>query len=97
MADVSLMIQSGYKPKKEWLENHFKVDLADEEDFEAAAPETEGAPEQYDPEADGDLYEKIFGGDEEGEKPFGDEEVTEDEATSMANDEDDEAAKVEPE
>ena len=100
MADVSLMIQSGYKPKKEWIQHHFKVDLADEEDFQAAAPEVEGAPETYDPEADGDLYAKIFGdegeeapetemapGEESGEeKPFGDEEITEDEAVTMADD-----------
>ena len=86
MADVSLMIQSGYKPKKEWIANHFKVDLADEEDFQAAAPNVEDAPESYDPEADGDLYAKIFGdegGDEE--KPFGDEKITEDEAVSMTD------------
>jgi phage gp29-like protein len=96
MADVSLLIQSGYKPKKEWLENHFKVDLAEEEDFQAAAPQSmEGAPESYDPEGDGDLYEKIFGGEDE-EKPFGDDEITEDEATSMANDADEDKAKVAP-
>jgi hypothetical protein len=89
MADVSLMIQSGYKPKKEWLENHFKVDLADEEDFQASAPQAEvkGTPESYDPDADGDLYDKIFGGEEGEEKPFGDEEITEDEAVSMADEE----------
>jgi phage gp29-like protein len=80
MADVSLMIQSGYKPKKDWIENHFKVELAEEEDFTAAAPQAEDAPESYDPEADGDLYDKIFGGDEE--EPFGDEKITEDEAVS---------------
>jgi phage gp29-like protein len=82
MADVSLMIQSGYKPKKEWIANHFKVDLAEEEDFQAAVPgnEVEGEPEPYDPEADGDLYDKIFGDEE---KPFGDEKITEDEAVDM--------------
>ena len=95
MADVSLLIQSGYKPKREWLENHFKVDLADEEDFQAAAPQSqvEGEPESYDPEEDGDLYDKIFG--DESEKPFGDEEITEDEATSMSNDDDEEKAVAE--
>ena len=95
MADVSLLIQSGYKPKKEWLENHFKVDLAEEEDFQAAAPqsEIEGEPESYDPETDGDLYDKIFGDDSK--KPFGDEEITEDEATSMSNDDDEEKAVAE--
>ena len=88
MADVSLMIQSGYKPKRDWIENHFKVELEDEEDFQAAAPDVQGAPEEYDPEADGDLYSKIFGdeGGSEGE-PFGDESVTEDEAETMATEE----------
>lgn len=87
MADVSLMIQSGYKPKREWVENHFKVDLANEEDFEAAAPDAEDAPESYDPERDGDLYEKTFGKRED--KPFGDEKITEDEAVSESDDESD--------
>jgi phage gp29-like protein len=73
MADVSLLIQSGYKPKKEWLANHFKVDLAEEEDFQAAAPQAEQTPEQYDPEKDGDLYEKTFGGG--GGESSGDEET----------------------
>ncbi len=58
------------------------MDLADEEDFEAAAPNVEDAPESYDPEADGDLYAKIFGDEE---KPFGDEKITEDEAVSMTD------------
>ena len=81
MADVSLMIQSGYKPKTEWISNHFKVDLQEDEDFEAAAPEVEDKPEEYDPEKDGDLYENIFGSSDE-DKPFGDEKITEDEAVS---------------
>ena len=81
MADVSLMIQSGYKPKTEWIANHFKVDLQEDEDFEAAAPEVEDKPEEYDPEKDGDLYENIFGSSDE-DKPFGDEKITEDEAVS---------------
>jgi hypothetical protein len=88
---VSLLIQSGYKPKREWIENHFKVDLANEEDFQAAAPQSDqvqDAPESYDPEADGDLYDKIFGS-EDGEKPFGDEKITEDEAVSESSDDDD--------
>jgi hypothetical protein len=88
MADVSLMIQSGYKPKREWISNHFKVDLAEEEDFEAAAPEAEDAPESYDPEKDGDLYEKTFGNKDE-DKPFGDEKITEDEAVSESDDDTD--------
>ena len=83
MADVSLMIQSGYKPKKEWIANHFKVDLADEEDFQAAAPggDVQDSPQQYDPESDGDLYNAIFGGGDK--KPFGDEKITEDQAADM--------------
>ena len=86
MADVSLMIQSGYKPKTEWIANHFKVDLQEEEDFQDAVPSggVEDEPESYDPEKDGDLYESIFGGSDEN-KPFGDEKISEDEAVSEAN------------
>jgi hypothetical protein len=135
MPDVSLLIQSGYTPKKEWIERHFRVELQDATDFET---NKEGETEErtmYDPESDGDLYNSIFGADDTGvgaegeagsdeqqpvedldtgeevglgeapdldgdgipdaeenpedveqpqKKPFGDEEVTEDEATEEA-------------
>jgi phage gp29-like protein len=131
MPDVSLLIQSGYTPKKEWIERHFRVELQDATDFET---NKEGEAEErttYNPETDGDLYNSIFGAENEmgseeqqsvqdldtgeevglGEapdldgdgvpdaeenpeneqqpkkKPFGDEEVTEDEATEEAREE----------
>jgi hypothetical protein len=131
MPDVSLLIQSGYTPKKEWIERHFRVELQDATDFET---NKEGEAEErttYDPETDGDLYNSIFGAENEmggeeqqsvqdldtgeevglGEapdldgdgvpdaeenpeneqqsqkKPFGDEKVTEDEATEEAREE----------
>lgn len=59
MPDVSLLIQSGFTPKKEWLERHFRVELEDKK-------ESGGAPQEqtqttYDPEQDKDLYKSIFG------------------------------------
>ena len=44
--DVSLLIQSGYTPKKEWLERHFRIELEDKS-AEGAAPQ-QGA--QMDPQ-----------------------------------------------
>jgi hypothetical protein len=122
MPDVSLLIQSGYTPKKEWIERHFRVELQDATDFETNKEGETEARTTYDPESDEDLYGSIFGNEEEtapeggdeqqsvqdldtgeevglGEapdldgdgvpddqqqKPFGDEEVTEDEATDEA-------------
>jgi hypothetical protein len=57
MPDVSLMIQSGYTPKKEWLERHFRVELEDKK------PSEEGGSEetQFDPKQDQNLFENIFG------------------------------------
>jgi hypothetical protein len=140
MPDVSLLIQSGYTPKKEWIERHFRVELQDATDFETNKEGETEARTMYDPESDGDLYNSIFGADdtalgEEGvagndeqqpvedldtgeevglgeapdldsdgdgvpdaeenpedveqpqKKPFGNEEVTEDEATEEAREE----------
>jgi hypothetical protein len=57
MPDVSLMIQSGYTPKKEWIERHFRVELEDKK-----SPEEGGSEEtQFDPEQDQNLFENIFG------------------------------------
>jgi hypothetical protein len=57
MPDVSLMIQSGYTPKKEWIERHFRVELEDKK------PSDEGGSEetQFDPKQDQNLFENIFG------------------------------------
>ena len=57
--DLSLLIQSGFKPKKEWVERHFKVELEDEEP--AGPGEEEGEKTTYDPEADANLFENTFG------------------------------------
>jgi hypothetical protein len=32
MPDVALMIQSGYTPRKEWLERHFRVELEEKKE-----------------------------------------------------------------
>jgi len=122
MPDVSLLIQSGYTPKKEWIERHFRVELQDATDFETNKEGETEARTTYDPNSDEDLYGSIFGNEEEAapeggeeqqsvqdldtgeevglgeapdldgdgapddqqQKPFGDEEVTEDEATDEA-------------
>ena len=63
MPDVSLMIQSGYTPKKEWIERHFRVELEDKK-----SPEGGGSEEtQFNPEQDQNLFENIFGS--EGQTP----------------------------
>jgi phage gp29-like protein len=60
MPDVSLLIQSGFTPRKEWIERHFRVELHDKEDS-SSEPGTNS--EVYNPETDQDLYAQIFGGD----------------------------------
>lgn len=59
MPDVSLMIQSGYTPRKEWIERHFRVELEDKSKEEAAGEEAT----TYDPQKDQDLFGSIFGSD----------------------------------
>jgi hypothetical protein len=58
MPDVSLMIQSGYTPRKEWIERHFRVELEDKSGSEQNAEEST----KYDPQQDKDLFGSIFGG-----------------------------------
>jgi hypothetical protein len=60
MPDVSLMIQSGYTPRKEWIERHFRVEL---EEKKEENPEDEAV--SYDPEKDQDLFGSIFGAEGE--------------------------------
>lgn len=60
MPDVSLLIQSGFTPRKEWIERHFRVELHDKEDS-SSEPGTNS--EVYNPETDQDLYAQIFGDD----------------------------------
>jgi phage gp29-like protein len=76
VSDVSMLMQSGFKPKREWVERHFRVDLEEEgPDYKVNKDEEEGNT-KFDPEKDKDLYESIFGSDEgssetapEGETP----------------------------
>jgi hypothetical protein len=65
MPDVSLLIQSGYTPKKEWIERHFRVELEDKAD----SSEEAGGNTTYDPEQDQDLFGSIFGNEASGELP----------------------------
>jgi len=62
--DVSLLIQSGFTPKKEWIERHFRIEL-EEKGPEGTAPEQGGAEgggeTMYDPQQDQDLFGSIFG------------------------------------
>ena len=57
MPDVSLMIQSGFTPRREWIERHFRVELEDKTKKEGA----EGEPVKYDAQQDQDLFGSIFG------------------------------------
>jgi hypothetical protein len=58
MPDVSLLIQSGYTPRKEWIERHFRVELEEKKEGEGAEDE----PTTFDPQKDQDLFGSIFGG-----------------------------------
>ena len=57
--DLALLIQSGYTPRKEWIERHFRVEL-EEKDASGTAPGEEEAV-GYDPQKDQDLFGSIFG------------------------------------
>jgi hypothetical protein len=57
MPDVSLMIQSGYTPRKEWIERHFRVELEDKSASEENAQENT----TYNPQQDQNLFGSIFG------------------------------------
>ena len=59
-ADVSLLIQNGFKPRREWVERHFRVDLEDEAKPAEGQQGNEGET-TFDPEKDKNLYESIFG------------------------------------
>jgi hypothetical protein len=58
MPDVSLLIQSGYTPRKEWIERHFRVELE-----EKSKKEEETESTTFDPQQDQDLFGSIFGGE----------------------------------
>jgi hypothetical protein len=71
MPDVSLLIQSGYTPRKEWIERHFRVELEEKQ----AGEEEEGEATQYDPKEDQDLFGNIFEGGAEGQPSAGQEQA----------------------
>jgi hypothetical protein len=65
VADVSMLMQSGFKPKKEWVERHFRVDLEEEPpSYTPGGKQDDDSPVKYDAEKDKDLYESIFGPEE---------------------------------
>jgi hypothetical protein len=68
MPDVSLMIQSGYTPRKEWIERHFRVELEEKDKEQQGAEGGEGET-TYDPQQDQNLFDSIFGGAQEGSAP----------------------------
>ena len=54
--DLSLLVQSGYVPRREWIERHFRVELEEKKEGEE-----EGEATQFDPEKDQDLFGSVFG------------------------------------
>ena len=79
MPDVSLLIQSGYTPRKEWLERHFRVELEEKKE--------DGAEEEattFDPKQDQDLFGSIFGG-ESGQPTAGQEQAATQDLDAAAN------------
>jgi hypothetical protein len=64
--DLSLLIQSGYTPRKEWIERHFRVELEEKSPGESGGAEEEA---QFDPQKDQNLFENIFGPEGEGQGP----------------------------
>ena len=74
MPDVSLMIQSGYTPRKEWIERHFRVELEDKKENQDQGQE--GGETTFDPEQDKDLFGSIFGDQaQSGTPPTGNQEA----------------------
>ena len=102
MPDVALLIQSGYNPRKEWIERHFRVELqqkdAESKPAEAAPPAPEEAPKEGEVEeemSDDDLLKSIFGDDfevPEGEEP----EETQSDAVDLDAEEEEENPKKKP-
>jgi len=85
MPDVSLMIQSGYTPRKEWIERHFRVELEDKSNPQGAQQEGSQTGETtYNPQQDQDLYGSIFGGGSDQPTPGQDQAAAQD--LTAAND-----------
>lgn len=62
--DLSLLISSGFTPRKEWVERHFRVELQDVADFETKPDGKLDEKTKYDPGTDEDLFASIFGDEE---------------------------------
>lgn len=62
--DLSLLIQSGFTPRKEWVERHFRVELQDVADFQTKPDGELDEKTKYDPGTDEDLFASIFGDEE---------------------------------
>lgn len=59
-SDISILDGIGYKPKREWIERHFRIDLEeDEPQFSSEEEET-----VYSPDEEEDLFASIFGDEE---------------------------------
>jgi hypothetical protein len=80
MPDVSLLIQSGYTPRKEWIERHFRVELE-----EKKAGEGEEAATQFDPQEDQDLFGSIFGNEGAGQPTAQQEQAANQDLEAAAN------------
>jgi len=65
VADVSLLIQNGFKPRKEWIQRHFRVDLEDELKPLFPGKEDPNAEVNFDPDKDKDLFKSIFGDEQD--------------------------------
>jgi hypothetical protein len=79
MPDVSLLIQSGYTPRKEWIERHFRVELEEKQ-----AGSEEGEATTYDPQQDQNLFGSIFG-NEPGQPTSGQEQAAAQDLNAAAN------------
>lgn len=56
--DLSLLVQSGYIPRREWIERHFRVEL---EQKDNGGGQGEEGTTTFDPQKDQDLFGSIFG------------------------------------
>ena len=76
-SDLSVLIQSGYKPRREWVERHFRIEL--ESDGPEFTTKEEEEKTLYNPDENEDIYNSIFGDDETLEASPEEEEVPEEE------------------
>lgn len=69
VADVSLLIQNGFKPKKGWVERHFRVDLEEDLEVNGIPGQDSSGEVTFDAEKDKDLFANIFGDEQPAETP----------------------------